>query len=64
MEVEVNKVYKYRSIGDNQPVDVIVIQMRKNKDGSIRVEICRDLINRTNPFWVWVEQIKMENEIS
>ena len=49
---------KYQSINDIEPVIIFIIQMKKNKKGEItRVEISRDLINKTNPFWVWFEEI-------
>jgi len=55
--IEINKTYKYQSLSDIQPVDVIVIQIRKN----IRVEVSRDLNDKTNPFWIDDNQL-IENK--
>jgi hypothetical protein len=50
--LKVGQIHKYQNTSDKKPADIVITQIVRHKDGSVRLEISRDLETKKNPFWI------------
>ena len=59
----ISKLFEYQSVADKKPVVIYYLYDMVDKNGKRRCAISRDIVKKTNAFFVWDVELKVSKRL-